>query len=817
MDRLRQDLRFAWRRIRRTPGFTAIAILSLALGIGGNTALLTMADAVLFTRPPVERPEEMVEIYYRQPDFAYATFSYPDFVELQEAAQEVFSDIAASRFNFVQRDVGQTVETLPVELVSGAYFSMRGLRPAAGRLLTPDDDVARGAHPVIVLGHSFWQRAYDRDPAAVGTDIRLNGTTYTIVGVAPESYHGQLKGLEPSVYIPILMTAQINGGSSGELDSRGSHSIFVAGRLAPGVSAQRAAATLDNFTVHMRETYPEEWKADNAVIVVPSRDVIMNPMFDRVIVAAAGALFVVVGLVLLIACANLASFLLAQARDRRREVAIRLALGARRSALIRQLLTETILLALAAGVVGTVISVLLLGWLQNADLPLPFPITLDLTPDAGVLLATFGVSLLAGLIFGLVPALQSTNPDVAQTIKSETVGGGRPARITVRGALVAGQVAGSLVLLVVASLFLRSLLARNDIRVGFGESPAAVVTFNVPAARYENDEGRLLMRRILDAVEALPEVQAAGITENLHLNLMSTNWTSVNIPGLEPPPGQEGFTIDNADVDGGFFGAAGIDLLRGRMFDDRVDREEAPPVVIVNQAFVDRFWPGEDGVDRMIRVNDTEMRIVGVVETVKIRTMGEAPRPYLYRPYSQSYTSYPTLVARTNGPADGAAAEIFSILRRMDPDLIIYETKTMDRYLGALLVPFRLGAVVMGGVAVLALLLAVIGLYGVVSYAVSSRTREVGIRMSLGADRTSVIRMVMRGGLRLVGVGMLGGMVVAALGASLLRGLLYGVPPLDPITFLGVPAVLGLVAVLAAWLPARRASRVDPVRALRGD
>lgn len=815
MDTLRQDLRYAWRRIRRYPGFTLIAILSLALGIGANTAIFTLVDAVLFTRPQLSNPDELVDVYYRQIGFEYATWSYPDFTDLGAVSDGVFSHVAASKMTFAQRDVGEGVETLSGELVSGEYFTVRGLRPAAGRLLGPEDDVAPGAHPVVVLSHAFWQRAYGGDPAAVGRDIRLNGGTYTIVGVAPEDWRGQMKGLEPAVYVPILMTDRLEP-STNQLGSRGSHSIFLTARLAPGATLEGARVVMDNFTQEMRAAHPDEWAPENGVRLVPSLDVIMNPMVDGVIMAVAGVLTIVVGLVLLIACANLASFLLAQARDRRREVAIRLALGARRTALIRQLLTETTLLALVGGAAGTVVAIVLLRALETADLPLPFPITLDLTPDAGVLAFTFVLSLVAGALFGLAPALQSTRPDLAPTLKDETAGGGRPRKVTARNVLVVGQVAASLVLLVVASLFVRSLVARSDIRVGFGEEPAAIVSFGMPTDRYPADEGRLLMNRVLNEVRALPSVVEAGITENIHLNLLNTNWTGVQVDGHTPPPGQDGFNIDDAEVDAGFFGAMGIDLLRGRVFDAGIDVPDAPRVAMVNQAFVERFWPGEDGVGRTFRIDTAQYSVVGVVETVKIRSMGEAPRPFLYRAYSQRYTSYPTLVARTRGPADGAAAEIFSILRSQDPDLVIVETKTMDRHLGGLLIPFRLGALVIGSVALLALVLAVIGLYGVVSYAVASRTREVGIRMSLGADRAKVVRLVMGGGVRLVAVGAGIGVVVAAAGAMLLRGLLYGVPPLDPVTFLVVPLLLAGVALLAAWVPARRASRIDPVRALKG-
>ncbi len=815
MDTLRQDIRFAMRRIRRSPGFTLIALLSLALGIGANTAIFTLVNAVLFTRTELERPDELVDIYYRQAGFEYATFSYLDYQDLRATTAGMFVGLAASRFSFVQRDIGDSVETLPVELVTGEYFTVRGLQPTLGRLLRPEDDVVRDGHPVVVVGHGYWQRAFGGDPGIVGREIRLNGSPYTVIGVGPRGFAGQIKGFEANFFLPMMMSDRLEGTQFSWLESRGSHSAFLTGRLAPGVSLAALTAVLDNFTNDMRATYPDEWLPDNGVVVVPTQDVIMNPMLDGVLVAASGMLSVVVGLVLLIACANLASFLLAQARDRRKEIAIKLALGARRSGLVRQLLTETTLLALAAGALGAMIAALLLRALVNADLPLPFPITLDLSPDLRVLGYTFGISVLAGALFGLAPAVQTTNPDVAPTLKDESTGGGRPRRVTLRNALVVGQVAASLVLLVVASLFLRSLLARRDIDPGFGDAPAAIVQFGVTAQRYTPEQGRLFVRRALDEVARLPSVEAVGVIDNLHLNLLSTDWTEVQVAGHEPPPGQSGFLVDETQVDPGFFGAAGIRLVAGRNFDDRIDLADAPPVAIVNEAFANQFWPGEDAVGRIVRTRGRDTRIVGVVETAKVRTLGEPPRPFLYFAYSQQYSTYLTLVARTAGPADRTATEVFRTLRSLDPDLIIVDTKTMERHLGTLLIPFRLGALVIGAVAALALLLATIGLYGVVSYAVASRTREVGIRMSLGADRTRVVSLLMRGGLRLVLVGTVAGVVIAAAGSRLLQGLLFGVPPFDPVTFIAVPLLLSTISVVAAWLPARRASRIDPVRALR--
>jgi predicted permease len=457
----------------------------------------------------------------------------------------------------------------------------------------------------------------------------------------------------------------------------------------------------------------------------------------------------------------------------------------------------------------------LLRALLGMENPLPIEITLDLAPDARVLLFTITISILAGVLLGLAPALQSTRRDVASAIKDANTGGGKPSRVSLRNVLVAGQVAASLVLLVMASLFLRSLLARQNTDVGFGAAPAATVTFVVPTDKYTAETGRLFLRRALDDVARLPGVANVGVTSNLHLNITSTNWIDVNVDGHTPADGASAFQIDFNVADAGWFDAVGIRLLRGRLFDEAIDHPDAARVAVVNQAFVDRFWPGEDGLGRTIRSDDGELRVVGVVATARIRTLGEAPRPFIYQPISQRFSRYITLVARTDGNPDHLLPDVFSTLRDLSRDIVFIETKTMERHLSTMLFPARLGALAVGAAASLALLLAIIGLYGVVSYAVASRAREVGIRMSLGAEGASVVRLMMSGALSVVGVGIVVGLLLAVAGGSLLEGLLFGVRAFDPLTLTAVPVLLLLVALLAAWLPARRASRIDPVRALR--
>jgi putative ABC transport system permease protein len=817
MERLIQDLRFALRRLRKSPGFTLIALLSLALGIGANTAIFSLVDAVLLRDPAVREPGRVLEIYGKSPEFSYMPMSMPDFREFKRATSHIFSSSYGSAITFVPRDRGDRVESLLAEMVTGDYFTTLGLAPAAGRLFTKDDDVAAGAHAVVVLSWDYWAREYGQSRAVIGQQLRIIGRSYTIVGVAPREHEGNLRGLAPALYVPMMMINQMQPSQDDQLAARGNHSTFVRARLRPGVTLAQAEAVLLRFANDQRASQPNDWPANMRLQTVSLSDLVVNPMLDSFIVLAAGLLSVVVGLVLLIACANLASFLLAQARDRQREIAIRLAIGAGRTGLVRQLLTESVALALIGGVFALGLAKLLLSVLLRADLPLPMPITLDASLHPVVLLFALGVSVLAGILFGLAPALQATRTDVITTVKNENTGGGPARHLTLRNTLVVGQVAVSLVLLVTAGLFLRSLSARQFVDPGFGSAPTALLQFSVSAERYPKDALRLFVQRLEDDVMKIPGVQAAGITGNIHLNTLSISNLNVNVDGFQPPQGQPGFVIDNTQVDPGFFRAAGIPIVSGRNFDDLIDGEGAPRVAIINQVMAARFWPDQNPLGRTFRSDTTTYRVIGVTRSTKVRTLGEEPRSFVYTAFSQDHRYFVTLLASTSGDAEQLLPQVLRTARSIEPDIILVEAKTMARHLAIMLLPARLAAVVFGAFAMLALTLALIGVYGVVSYAVSRRAREVGIRMSLGAKPLEVVRLLMRDGFVLVAVGGTIGLGIALLTARVLRSVLFGIQPIDPITFTVGPLLLLAIGALAAWVPAQRASRVDPARVLKGD
>lgn len=816
MQQITQDLRIALRRLVKRPGFTLVAILSIAIGIGANTAIFSLVNAIVFRKAPLERPGELVDIYKAQDGFDFGTMSFPDLRDLEREHGDAFAGIAGFRLALAQVDAGGTFEAIPGELVTGNYFSLLGLRPAYGRPLLPSDDVAPGAHPVVVLSYDYWQRRYAGDPKVVGSEIRINAQPYTIVGIAPEAYRGAMRIIAPAFYASRMMVSQLQPSGTDELEARQNQSVFAIGRLKPGTTTAQATSVLERIAATLRTQYPNQWKSDNRFPMIASTKVIVNPMIDRVIVPAAALMMAVVGMVLLIACANLASFLLAQAADRRREVAVRLALGAGRSRLVRQFLTETLLLAVIGGGAGIALAAILLRALVSANLPIPIPIALDLSFDPMVLGFSIAVTLIAGLAFGLAPALQATRPDIAGTIKDESTGGARSGNVSLRGSLVVVQVAVSLVLLVGSALFLRSFKARLAIDPGFGSAPAAVVQLQEPTANRTADQSFNFYTQLRNQMAALPGVTAVGMIDDLQLNALDNQSTDVVIPGVDPPPEHDAWSIDWARVSEGYFDAAALKLVAGRQFGSQ-DTPDGDQVVIVSEAFVKKFWPGQSGLGNTLRVRGKEMTVVGIAADAKFKTLGEDPIPYLYRPFNQNPGTGMTIVARTLANPEALIPQVVSAARTLDPDVVVMFTKTMERHLAESLLPHRLGAWVISAFGTIALLLASIGLFGVVSYAVSTRSREVGIRMAMGADVRQVVRLMMGGGMRLVAIGAVVGLALSAAAAKVLSGVLYGVNASDPMPFLVAPLVLLAVAVVAAWIPARRVTRINPVLAIRGD
>ena len=817
LDTLWQDLRSGVRMLRKRPGFTAVAVLSLAIGIGANTAVFSLVNAFILQKTAFDRPDRLVNLYGRTASTDYNTLSYPDFEEIRDGTTDVFSDVGVSVFTIARVESADGVGAIVGEAVSGSLFPLLGIDAAVGRVIGPSDDVSPGAHPVVMLGHGYWQRAFGGDPSVVGTELRLGGRAYTIIGVAPEAHRGSFRGFQAELFVPVAMYDELMGVPM--RDQRGSHNLFGMAQLAPGATLAEARTALAAVATAQDEARLPGWLIGDGFTAVSTQEVLLYPSIDPYLRGVAWLLMVVVGLVLLLACTNLASFLLARARDRRREVAVRLALGASRGTLVRQLLTETTMLSILGGVTGLGLAVWLLSWLGAADFPLPFELdlTLDLRPDGRVLAFTVGVSAVAGALLGLVPALQSTRPDVVPALKQESAGGGQPGQVRWRNALIVTQLTVSLTLLVGAGLFLRSFQQLNALDPGFGDEPTGMLSIMVPNTRFSGDESQRYIRRLLDRFQSLPGVETVGMVDNMPLDLMS-NGLYFAVDGHTVPPDQIGFRAERSAIDPRFFDAAGIPIVAGRAFRD-TDGPDGRPVAVVSEAMARRFWDG-DALGRTLRPvggEETEIAVVGIAADVNIDSLGEPPALQIYLPYSQSQSFLVHFLARTSGDADQAALALATAGRALDPDVMIWTTSTLDRHLAVPRLPAQLGALVLSLFAGLALVLAVIGLYGVVSYTVAARGREVGIRMALGATAPAITRLLAGDGLRLVLVGSVLGLALSFLASRLVGALLVDTGPTDLAAFLGAPLLLGVTAALASYLPARRASRADPVRALRAD
>ncbi|MGD8869382.1 MAG: ABC transporter permease [Gemmatimonadales bacterium] len=814
MDTLAADLRYALRRLTQHPGFTIIAVLTIALGVGANSAIFSVVNAVLLRPLPVESPDELVEIYSQEGDEEPVTQAYPDYLDIR-AREDLFSGVAGYTMDFFNVSLGQEPEVMLGESVSADYFEVLGVPAALGRAFIPGEDDAPGAPAVTVISHALWQRRFAGDPAVLGRTFRVRGQPVEIIGVAPEKFKGLMVGFASELWLPLTSNRSFAAGD--DLRDRGSRWLLVKGRLRPGVTVEQARAGLDVLADQLAAAYPEtNGDPIRRFPVIPTSDVRLHPVIDRALVPVAALLMTVVGLLLLIVCTNLANLLLARALTRRKEIAIRLAVGAGRGRLVRQLLTESMLVAVLGGGLGLLVAWGTLKLLVGFQPPILIKLSLDLGIDGRVLAFTFFVALLAGVLFGLAPALQSTRPQLTPALKDEMEAVTRKRRtFGLSGSLVVVQVAVSLVLLVGAGLFLRSLIGAQTIDPGFERQQAAIMTIAPTLSDYDEAQTRNLYTELRQRTQALPGVESVTLASRLPLGV-SINTNELFVEGVETPE-NEAPSIDITVVSPGYFETMEVPLLQGRDFSDG-DDESAPRVVIIDEAAARRFWPGENPIGRRLRLGsaDGELHeIVGVAQTTKVRTLGEDPRPYLYLPLQQRNRGIVSLVVGTHG--DPAA--VLPLLRReallLDPNLPIMELKTMSQHLSIMLFAPRMGGILLGVFGALAILLATIGLYGVVSYAAARRTREVGIRVALGARPGDVVRLVIGQGMVMVGVGAAIGLALALAATRPLGAFLYGVAAWDPATFLGITALLVGVAFLAMLVPAMRAVRLDPLVALR--
>src|SRR5688572_20219151 len=820
MSTLIADVRYSFRSLLKNPGLTLAAILSLGLGIGANTTIFTWVQAVLFRPIPLAADPSSIRIAAMENREGQSrSWSYPNFVDFRDRTRLL--DVVAQddqTFNIAVPSTslraGDTAERAWGALVSGNYFDVMGIRPAAGRFFTAQDDVMPGGHPVAVLSYATWQRRFAGDPAVIGQQVIINNTPITIIGVAPEGFIGSFLGVSSAAWVPMAMQKEMMGGD--RMNQRGNGWFQSIVRLKPGVSQEQAQAEASTIMAQLEQEY-REFNDGRRLRIVQTWEAPFGA--GTVLAPLLGVLSILVALVLVIACANVANLLLSKAVSRRREVAVRLSLGASRARLIRQLLTESFVLAIVAGIVGVVMAYWTMDLIMAFVPPVDMPIDLGLRMDLDTLVFALVVSTVTGLIFGLVPALQASSNQTINALKEEgRSGSGGRTTGRLRGALVVAQVAVCLVLLVGATLFLRSFIAAQSLSPGFDASHVVTASMDMFPSGYSGERYRDFQRRLLESVRALPGVESAAFGSRIPLGFGGNNSTTIAVDGYSPRENEE-IVITYTTVSAGYFKTMGIPIRAGREYDE-TDTATSPRTLVINESMARRYWPDGNAVGKIVRFGPNANEVIGIVADTKHNSINERPLPQLFLPMARSEVSTLRLFARAGGDPMPLVAEIRDAIRTLDPNLPVYDARTLNEHMLGAVFAQRMAADLLGAMGVLALLLAAIGLYGVMAYAVSQRTQEMGIRLALGASPSSLLNMVVGQGMKLTVIGLVIGLAIA-LGAfgsiGAVRTLLPGISPLDPITFIAVPALLAAIAFVATWIPAKRAGRVDPVTALRVD
>ena len=815
-----QDLRYAFRGLGKSPWFAAVAVVTLALGIAVNTSVFSIINGFILRPMPVPHPEQLAVLALQQAgDHSLQKFSYPDFVDLRDQSAS-FSDIVAFRLTLGGLAADNRGDHCIITRVSGNYFSVLGLQPVLGRLVLPTEGQTPGADPILVLGYAYWQKRFAGDRSVLGKHVEINDHPITIVGVAPKEFHGTYSIVDSDLYAPL--SASIGSKDETQLQDtwthRGERSLSLMARLKAGVNLKQAQASLNVVTQRIAEQHPDSDKGVS-IGAFPEQLSRPDPDPDNSLPAIAAAFMALAALVLLVACFNVTNVLLVRATARQREMAIRAALGAGRARLVRQYLTESLLLALLGAAGGMVLSYWATRYLSTLSLGTDLPLQLNFMPDFRVYFFAFAAALITGVIVGVFPALRVARRDVSSVLHE----GGRGSsdgrrRQFVRGTLVVAQVAGSLVLLIVAGLFIRSLGKAQAIYLGFNPGQVLNFSLDVQQIGYQEVQGRAFYRELESRLRALPGVVSVAQAFSVPMGVMSASG-SVSIEGRPVEPGHQPPSVDYNSVTPGYFDTLRIPVHRGRTFTD-ADDEKAPSVAIINQTMAKQFWPDHDPLGKRFStkgVSGPFIEVVGVVQDGKYKGVVEDPLPHFYLPMSQSHVLLRTFHVRTSVPPENLSAQVQSRIRELAPNLPISELQTMDEALQGIngFLFYRLGAQLTATMGLLGLVLAVVGVYSVASYAAVQRTHEIGIRMAIGATPRDILKMVLCQGVGIVGIGLLTGLAAAFAGTRLLADLFYGVKPSDPATYAGVATLLLAVALLACWIPARRATRVSPLIALR--
>ena len=814
MDTFLQDLRYALRSFRVAPTVSLVTALTIAIGIGATTTMMSVANALLL-RPPagIREAGRLVTAHAVSPDGSgFHVFSYPEFRDLERAESGLAGLAAYSVFPASLR-TGEDPELRMGMLVSANYFSVLGTRPALGRFFLPEEVAGSGGPRVVVLSHAVWQGRFAGDRGIVGRPVELNGQPFTVVGVSEPGFRGNMAALDMSLWVPLVLDPVVSNRQI--LDSRGSGWLELVGRLSDGATRERAAASLS--AARLSDAAGSTGVESGRLVDVRRYSALPGQMLTP-ITGFLGLLLALAGLVLLIASANVANVLLARASARGKEIALRLAIGAGRARLIRQLVTESLLLFVVGGAGGTLLAVWATRGLSAFRPPMPMPIALDFHLDLGVLAVTLVVTLITGLVFGLAPALQSTKPNLTLALKDEG-GSLRVGRFRLRGAFVAAQVAGTTLLLVTAGLFTRALDRAGTIDLGFDPEPVHVLGLELQVTGYTSEQVLTLTGQLLERAAALPGIEVVAASDFLPINFGSRE-TVVSVQDREPGMNVGHFRTDYSSVTPEYFRALSLPLRSGRPFRPG-DRAGAAPVSIVNETLAKQIWPGENPVGKRLRFGVDPAapltEVVGVARDAKYRSIGDAGIPMFYLPLAQTEPRSVTLVMKSRPGTASPGPALRGLVRELDASLPIASNSAYADIIGLSLVPNRVARGLAGLFGATGLVIASVGLYGVLAYMVSRRRREIGIRMALGAAARNVRNLVLRDGLRMVSAGLLIGFAGAALISRLLVSLLYGVSPLDPPTYAVIALLLGTVTMLACLVPLRRALGTEPLEVLRHD
>jgi putative ABC transport system permease protein len=799
-----RDIRLGLRRLLGTPGFTAVAILTLGFGIGANTAIFTIVNKALLKPLPVKDASEIIALSNASNDGRmFPAFSYLNYVDLR-----AISDSAVNLMAYAPTPVSLSHDGVNERvwgyIVSGNYFDVLGLRPSVGRLISTDDDVAPGSHPLSVISYDAWRRRFGADPEIVGRDILVNGRKFTVIGVAPPDFVGVEVAFTAEIWFPMMMQSEISPGSRWQTN-RSFENLYVDGRIRRGTSESSVRAVLRSAAADLARQFPNE-NQGKTIEISPAG--LFGTMGRGVMMGVSGVMMAAVALVLLLVCTNLINLCLARSAYRQREIFVQQALGASRGRVMRQLLTESFLLSGAGGGVGLLVAYWFTTAASRFRLPLDIPLSFEFSLDWRVLVFTAAISIAAGAGFGLLPAWQS----------SAAVNASLRPKSRMRNVLVAAQVSLSLVLMIFAGLSLRSLQHAQFVDLGINPENAVETGFDLNLQGYSRERRSQFVRDLLDRVGGLPGIVAAGVGTGVPPDPHIAS-AVIRIEGAPPPERGTAPRAIFASVTPEYRQALGMTLLSGRDFADR-DNESSPLVGIVNETFARRFWNGDDPLGKRFAIGesgDAWFQVVGIVRDGKYRSLGESPSPFAMVPLFQSNSGLLRIVARSSPRNGNRLEDVRREIEALDPNLPVFDSRSLTEHMRLPLFPATIAAVMFGSFGTLALVIAALGIFGVVSFTVSRRTQEIGIRMALGASRASVIRLILRQGMFPVAVGMaLGFFCCLVLSPVIEMGeILYGISETDPVSFGAILMVLGVVALLACYLPARRASKVDPLVALR--